>query len=71
MAEDMVLLRKTDGSGAGYEFTRSDAKKFLKENPDYVEEGAEETAANQRAADEAVAAEQAAKAKRAARTQAG
>lgn len=55
MARDKVLLRRTDGSGAGYLFSREDARKFLKDNPDYVEESSEETEANQRAADEKAA----------------
>lgn len=62
MAKEKVLLRKRDGSGSGYLFSADDAKKFLKANPNYVEETPEETQANQRAADEAVQAAAAAEA---------
>lgn len=59
MASDKVTVRKQDGSGAGYVFTRKMANEFLKNNPGYAEEGADETAANQARADaEAKAAEQ-------------
>lgn len=52
MANDRYLLRRDDGSGAGVVFkTRKEVNAFLKVNPGYVEESAEETAANQRAAD--------------------
>jgi hypothetical protein len=58
---DMVLLRKTDGSGSGYLFDPKDAKRFMAEHPgEYVEEGAEQTEANQARADEEAAADDAA-----------
>ena len=58
MTSDRYLLRKADGSGSGVIFkTRKEVDRFLKENDGYVEESAEETSANQRAADEEVKAQ--------------
>lgn len=57
MARKQIWLRKNDGSGAGVMFkTQAEADKFAKANPSYAVESEDETAANQQAADEQVAA---------------
>jgi hypothetical protein len=57
MADKQILLRKQDGSGSGMTFkTQAEADAFLEANPGYAVESAEETAANQAAADEATGA---------------
>lgn len=57
MARKQIWLRKRDGSGAGVMFrTQGEVDTFLKANPGYAVESEQETAVNQEAADNAVAA---------------
>lgn len=47
---DRIVVRRSDGSGSGYLFSREDAKRFLAEHPDYAEEPATDEKAARTAA---------------------
>lgn len=61
-AKRQYLLRKQDGSGAGYLFkTEDEVDKFMKQNPGYAVESEEQAAARQAEDDAAVAEQEAQK----------